>query len=227
VSGRPSSPLRGRLSSPLRGRLSSPLRGLLLASVALTVAVAGGATQAHAQEPLATVRVRLSADTLVDGIRCAHTGRAYAEFFVASGRLAECPLAHDDDVGGHSLPAGTWVILDAEGRLSRAWLSRDTRIGSMLCKGTGYKDWITEFHPDGALRMCFLAEPETIQGIPCRKGTFWGEVTGGVGVYFHEDGRLRSCGLARSVTIEGVRYRRWERIWLDPEGRPTTRPSRP
>ena len=193
-----------------------------LACIALTLFTipAPGAAQAagSAQHPAETHRIRLEADTVADGIHCAATGESYAEFFVESGRLAECPLAGDAAVGGYALPSGSWVVLHPDGRLRLAWLSRDTRIGAVTCKGTGYKEWVTEFDDDGGLQRCFLPTTTTIQGIPCRAGSFFGEITGGVAVRFHPNGRLASCALARPTTIGGERYRTWRRVELDPDG---------
>ena len=196
------------------------LRTTIRAFAALALAF-GAAPPAHAQsaqDEQPNRRVRLEADTVVDGIHCAPTGRHSAEFFRPSGRLAECPLAGDAVVAGHALPAGTWVVLDADGRLAQAWLSRDATIDGRLCKGTGYKEWSTAFHPSGRLRSCFLPEEATIDGVLCRAGTFWGEVTGGVTVSFHENGRLASCGAARAIEIGGVRFRARERVRLGPDG---------
>ena len=185
--------------------------------VLAAAALASLPAPAGAQATPETRRIRLDADTIIDGVHCAPTGRAYAEFFL-DGRLAECPLAEDATIGAHALPAGTWVVLHPDGRLRLAWLSRHTRIGGVVCKGTGYKDWVTTFHDDGSLAVCYLPETTTIQGIPCRAGTLLGEITGGVQVRFHPDGRLESCALARAVTIDGVQHRRWTRVHPDDGG---------
>lgn len=179
------------------------------------------ATPASAQQAAPDVRrVQLQRDTVIDGIPCAPTGRAYAEFFARGNRLAECPLSVDHVIAGHRLPAGTWIIRHPDGRLRMAWLSRDTRIGPVVCKGTGYKDWVTTFHDDGTLATCYLPEPATVDGIPCRAGTIWGELTGGVTVHLHPNGRLASCSLSRTVTIDGHRHRSRSRLSLDEQGRP-------
>jgi hypothetical protein len=165
-----------------------------------------------------TRRVRLDRDTVVSGVHCAPTGREYAEFFVADGRLAECPLADDAVIAGHELRAGTWVVFRPDGRMRLAWLIEDTRVDGVLCKGSGYKEWVTTFHEDGSLATCYMPETTTIDGVPCRAGSIWGEVTGGVTVHFHPNGRLRSCALARATTIEGERHRAWSRVWFDETG---------
>ena len=197
-----------------------PIRFLIALSLIAIATPVLAQAPATAQATPETRRVRLEADTVIDGIHCAPTGRAYAEFFINGGRLAECPLAEAANVGGHDLPAGTWVILHPDGRLRLVWLSRNARFGDVVCKGTGYKEWVTTFHPNGAVETCFLPRAATIDGIPCRAGTFLGELTGGVAVRFHANGRLESCSLGQPVTVGGERYRAWRRIWLDADGRP-------
>jgi hypothetical protein len=139
---------------------------------------------------------RLEAAATFDGVSCAPTGRASAGFF-ANGRLHGCPIAADTTIEGHRLAAGTWIYFTDDGALWRAWLVRNTELGGVLCKGTGYKGWSVEFHATGKLAMCYLAREQVIDGVTCRKGSFWGEVTGGVKTYFEANGRLRSCARAR------------------------------
>src|SRR5262245_2302836 len=132
------------------------------------------ASAAQSQELL---RRRLPARVVIDGITCAPTGSAYAEFH-PSGRLAECPLASDTVMFGQSLPAMTWLGLTENGTPRRAWLPRDTRLSGHLCRGVGYKGYSVEFHSSGQLKLCFLAADTEIEGVPCLRGTFWTEVRG-------------------------------------------------
>ncbi|MEQ1691346.1 MAG: hypothetical protein ABMA00_08685 [Gemmatimonas sp.] len=157
-----------------------------------------------------TVRRAISADTVIDGVPCARTGRAPAEFFV-SGRLLECPLSRDVVISGHAFPRTSWVIFHADGTLNGAWLARDTVLSGHLCRGEGYKKWSVRFHPDGALRLCFLPATTVIEGVPCRDGTFWGEIRGGgnTAVHFHPSGRLARCQAARAFSVGGVHYEKW------------------
>ena len=76
------------------------------------------------------------------------------------------------------------------------------------------------FTPEGRLAYGFLADRETIDGVPCQRGTVWGEITGGVIVEFHPDGKLKSCRLAAPAQIGGRAFRKGERIWLDERGAP-------
>jgi hypothetical protein len=159
---------------------------------------------------------------MIDGILCAPTEKA-TTFLYQSGHLESCPLATDADFFGHQLPKGSWVTLTELGRPRHVWLSRDTRLQGHMCKGTGRGGWSTAFHPGGQLELCFLSTEEVIGGVPCRKGNFWGEITGGVSVVFYESGQLRECGAARSFTLAGRKYRSRERVVLDVNGKPSTR----
>lgn len=87
-----------------------------LVTVIALFLVAG--SPAGAQRPSDLVRRKLSAVTVIDGIACGVTGRAYA-YFHPSGRLAECPLATDTVLFGQTLPARTWVELMIDGRLRK------------------------------------------------------------------------------------------------------------
>jgi len=181
---------------------------------ALTAACTG---PLHAQER-DVIRIQVGDPVTIDGIPCGNTGRARAETW-RSGALRSCPIATPLTLAGHALPAGSWIYLAQSGTLERAWLSRDTALDGRMCKGTGYDEWITEFHPNGRLRLCYLPEDAEIDGVPCRRGTIWGEVRGGVKVQFHENGALESCTAARSTTVDGRAVKKWQRVRLDAQGR--------
>jgi hypothetical protein len=161
----------------------------------------------------AQTRVRLTRDTVIDGVACAATGRAYAEFH-ASGRLLTCPLARDSTIAGNRLSAQSWITLDEAGLLRRAWLAQDTPLSGHLCKGVGYKGYSVEFHETGSLALCFLARDAMIDSVPCMHGSFWTEVRGrgSSAITFSADGRLRGCQLARDVVLKGQRRKKWERF---------------
>ena len=181
-----------------------------------TITALALALPAHAQEPPLT-KVQLRGVTVIDGVSCGPTGRASAWTFL-SGVLESCPIAHDTIVAGHHITAGTWLYFNENRVLLGAWFERDTRLAGHVCKGTGYKGWSVRFHPNGSLQSCFLAGEETIQGVPCRKASFWGELTGGVQVTFHDNGSLESCSAARDIRIGSVAFEKRERVWLDRNG---------
>ncbi len=131
-----------------------------------------------------TVRRPITRDMEIDGVPCAKTGRAPAEFW-SSGRLLECPLSRDAVIATQPFPKGSWVIFHADGSLNGAWLSRHAPMSGHVCKGEGYKKWSLRFHPGGALKSCYLPETTVIEGVPCRDGTFWGRNS--------REGRKRPC----------------------------------
>ena len=127
-------------------------------------------------------------------------------------------LELSETIQGHRLPPGTRVRLDIAGNLDVCFLGRDTELEGHLCRGQGH-DYMTGFHPNGRLRLCWLKKPERIQDIPCRRATFFNDVFGpGVGVEFHPDGSLAGCKLDSDVTMEGRVFEAGERIEFDPEG---------
>lgn len=169
--------------------------------------------------------ITLEQPTTIDGVPCGPTGKAKARLY-DSGRLESCPLAVDHVMEGHTFGAKTWIYLDQHGALTSAWLAQNTRIQNHTCKGTGYDGWVTEFYRGGRLKLCYLAEQATIQGVPCRKGSIWGEISGGVKVSFHENGALASCSAAHDFSLAGRNFKKRERVQLDPNGRPISTPAR-
>jgi hypothetical protein len=192
-------------------------RFVLLATVAIlpsSVPLSG----AWAQQTEEVRRVVLERDTLVDGIHCQATRRSAA--FFASGRLETCALAEETEIFGHTFPAGTWLRFTDAGELRNAWLIHDTTLQGSVCKGTGFGGWAVDFHRSGQLRLCYLAYRQDVQSVPCRKGSLWGEIMGGVHVTFHETGALESCSAARGISLHGKVFKARQRIRLDPSGKP-------
>ena len=99
---------------------------------------------------------------------------------------------------------------------------RDTTdIEGYQCRGHGH-DFMTTFHPDGRLKLCWMPENRDIQGVPCAAFSFWADIFGNPsGVYFHANGSLAECRLSRDVTVGGVRFRKNDRIVLDASRQPT------
>lgn len=151
----------------------------------------------------------------VQGIPC-QRGHAW---FDAAGRLTSCALSRAATIRGAELPSGSWVSLRSDGALEYVFLPGDTRIQGHLCRGQGH-DFMTTFHPGGALELCWLAEAEQIQGVPCGRATFIADVFGGgAGTYFHENGKLAGCKLSRDATLEGRPFRRGDHVRIDPNGK--------
>ena len=145
--------------------------------------------------------------------------------FLEDGRLRECHLdAAGAVVSGRPLPRGTEIVFDGNGRMRNCLLPENTVIEGHLCLGRG-DNWSTGFHPNGQLRLAWLARDEEIQGVPCM-------AAGGVlraigkamvgrnqgGVFFHENGNLSSALVARDCIVQGRAFKRGELIRLDRDG---------
>jgi hypothetical protein len=169
--------------------------------------------QVPATDTAQTTRRRLEAPEVIGGVSCDRT--PYAHVY-RSGAVASCPLAHDTTIGSHKFPRGTWVQLAPDGRLTSVWLPRDWSVQGHTCRGTGNRGWSVTFHPTGTLAFCYLAGVESIDGVPCQRGTFWMEIwrfarrTAPLGVSFHPDGSLAQCQAARDFSLAGISYRKGE-----------------
>ena len=168
-----------------------------------------------AQDSTGLMRQRLSEAQVISGVPCDAT--PYAKIH-PSGALESCPLARDTTIGSHALPKGTWVHLTPEGRLVRVWLPRDWTLQGEKCRGAGNEQWSVLFHESGGLALCYLADVEVIEGVPCQRGTFWGEVVRTIrkraplATTFYPDGSLESCQAANDFVLDGVAYRKGERF---------------
>jgi len=163
-----------------------------------------------------SAREALDAPGEVQGVPC----RGYFELD-AAGRLTSAILDREHAFGPVVLPAATQFYLREDGTVKDVHLGRDAVLDGHACLGRGPGEWMAGFHPNGRLAYCFLVADETIDGVPCRRGSFWGEVTGGVGVSFHDNGRLATCRLTADATLEGKTVEKGTRISLDPEGNVT------
>jgi hypothetical protein len=202
-----------------RARAYAMALALFLACVVSMVVMASAKPPKDA--PPRETTERLSEPRVVQGIPC----ESYARFD-AEGRLLSCNLSEEHAFGGVVLPAHSQIRhFHADGSPKDVHLGRDTRYDGHLCRGEGPAGWMSGFTPEGRLAYCFLVERETIDGVVCERGTFWGEITGGVIVQFHPDGALKSCRLAEDARIGGETYRKGRRIDLDPSGAPVPEPA--
>ena len=133
-------------------------------------------------------------------------------------RLPRCTLAAEAVVGTSRIPAKSIVFIGANGRTEKAFLHHDTMIEGHVCRG-GADAWETVFHPNGRLRLCWLAQDERIDGIACRRATIWADVTGGsVGVHLRSDGHLQQCEAATEMRIGARTAKKGDTIRLDEHG---------
>ena len=181
----------------------------------LAAAVPAGAQDATPK----IVRSKPAQPAEIDGVPCA-AGYVFRE--EGSGRLHQCRLDRDGVVRNADLEKGTTVALNPDGSIRYVFLPGTTMVGEHSCRGGGH-DWMTHFHPNGELRLCWLSRDEVVQGVPCSRATFWGEFFGGkyATTEFHDNGSLASCVASAATDVAGRHYGASERVELDREGRPS------
>ena len=150
----------------------------------------------------------------IQGISCTGSVEYYQD-----GRLKSCTLGLEDTLSGQPLPAGTVVTMTPTGTIDWCFLQQNTMIQGHLCLGSGH-DFMTGFHPNGRLKVAWLAQDEVIQGIPCAKYRFMsGLFGGGERTLFDETGRLRYCRLSDTLTFEGRSLKKGEEVRFDAAGK--------
>ena len=131
----------------------------------------------------------------------------------ADGSLNQCQLAADTAFGGLRLPKDTTVWFYKGGTKPwRTWLSKAMAIQGVPCYGARHAMVDTCFYPSGKLQVTFLAEPTTIQGIPCKK-------SGLCPVYLFESGKLKQCTLDQAATVGGQPYPKDLILFFDEAGK--------
>ena len=152
--------------------------------------------------------------TEIQGIPCTGTVT-----YDDKGKLQSCTLGREDTLSGQPLAAGTVIHLTPEGILDWCFLQEDTMIQGHLCRGSEH-NFMTGFHPNGTLKTAWLAQDETIDGIPCAKFRFLSSwFGGGDRTSFHDNGRLQFCTLAAPAKIQGTEYAKNTGLAFGPDGR--------
>ncbi len=169
-----------------------------------------------AKHPGGTLRsCTLASDVVVQGLELPAGSKVD---LLPSGRLTDFRLGREATIANARLPAGATAGVTPDGRIRYVFLPHDMEIQGHFCRGGGH-DWMTTFHPDGSLDLCWLAQDEAIRGIPCVKTTFVGELTGGTArTRLRPDGTLASCRLSRAVMIAGQSFREGERVAVGSDG---------
>ena len=130
-------------------------------AMSLMLLPAATAAAAGAQDPKPKiVRSKPSTPVAVDGVPCA-AGYVFRE--EGTGRLHQCRLDRNAVVRNADLKKGTTVALNPDGSIRYVFLPGTTMVGEHSCRGGGH-DWMTHFHPNGELRLCWLSRDEVIQG---------------------------------------------------------------
>jgi hypothetical protein len=189
----------------------------IVPAIALTFLAAAVPASAQDAKPK-IVRSKPAQPVEIDGVPCA-AGYVFRE--EGSGRLHQCRLDRDAVVRNADLKKGTTVALNPDGSIRYVFLPGTTMVGEHSCRGGGH-DWMTHFHPNGELRLCWLSRDEVVQGVPCSRATFWGEFFGGryATTEFHDNGLLESCVASAAADIGGRHYAAGDRVKLDPDGKP-------
>ncbi len=182
------------------------IRVVLIAIVLFVSTVAADAGQR-------TIRKKLDAPTTFDGIKCMDVA-----WLDENGRLSACFLAEGNRMAGVELPKRTRLGVSPRG----GWWAqppRDLEIGGHLCSGSGVEGPMIGFYPSGKLRSYYLPADQVIDGVPCRHGGFWTDVTGGYAhVNLHESGELARCEIARKFSRGGYTFRTGDTICLNADG---------
>ena len=189
----------------------------LLPSVSLSASPSASPAAGRETGPK-VVRSKPGTPVEIDGVPCA---AGYVFRFGATGRLSQCTLDGDAIVHNADLRKGSTVALEPDGSIRYVFLPGTTMVGEHSCRGQGH-GWMTHFHPNGELRLCWLSRDEVIQAVPCSRATFLGEFFGRkyATTEFHENGALASCLASTSTEVGGRHYRAGERVTLDPDGKP-------
>ena len=193
---------------------------LVLLTVAPSPALAAAGPDAEREAGPKVVRSKPAAPVELDGVPCA---AGYVFRFEATGRLSQCTLDRDAVVRNADLKKGTTVAFNPDGAIRYVFLPGTTMVGEHSCRGQGH-GWMTHFHPNGELRLCWLSRDEVIQGVPCSRATFLGEFFGRkyATTEFHGNGALASCLASSATAVGGRSYAAGERVMLDPQGKPVS-----
>jgi hypothetical protein len=191
--------------------------GSVAPAILLTLAVAATPARSQGMQEKVT-REKTAVPTEVDGVPCA-AGYVFRD--EATGALRQCTLARDAVVHNAGLRQGTTVALTPDGAIRHVFLPGPTMVGEHGCRGKGH-GWMTHFHPNGALKSCWLSRDEVIQGVPCARATFLGEFLGRkyAMTEFHENGSLASCLASSAVNLDGRTFAAGDRVKLEADGRP-------
>ena len=117
------------------------------------------------------------------------------------------------------LPPGAEIASIRGNRVS-CFLPKNMEVNGILCHGDTHHGWMVAFYLNGQLALAFPAKDVTVQGIPCKKATFWTEFFRKTcAIKFHENGKLAQCRLARDFEIQGKKFKKGTLLRFDKNGK--------
>ena len=85
---------------------------------------------------------------------------------------------------------------------------------------------MTHLYPDGSPKIIWLARDEIIQGLPCARFEWFGDVFGGASdVVFYPNGTLKHAKLSRDATVQGQELRKGDHVLFDRNGKLVSAPQ--
>lgn len=172
------------------------MRKILLFATVLCGLLFCGPQTGNAQPQPQTHRSTLDHPTEIQGYPC---DKGYAWFY-ADGHLERCFVSRDTAFGEIRIPKGSTVNLLLNGRPQYAMLAHNTQLLGLNCMGGGSlgpaEGAMTGLYPSGKFQLCFLAENQVVQGMPCGSSGFFHAIAGhDIPVELYESGKLKSCRL--------------------------------
>lgn len=147
-----------------------------------------------------------TADVRIQGVPCAKDATLT---FHRNGRLAFAVLAHDYVANGETIPAGTRVGFETDGRMSTWIATRDTDLPTRVLLGSG--EWHALAIPAGShvtmehgqLRSVDLAAPLAFDGLAFPTGTT---------LIFGDSGALSHATSPEPLELRGIRWAAHETV---------------
>ena len=138
-------------------------------------------------------------------------------YYTPGDTLYRVDLAEADSLLDWIVPAKTMVFFNPDSTIRYCFLSKNTEMDGLVCRGSGH-NWMTCFYPNGRLKLVWLAEDATIEGIQVRKATWWRAVWQQAQTAFHPNGELKTAWLAEDQTIQGELRKKGSMVMFDDRG---------
>lgn len=213
---------RGNDDTPVPARLRSIVFGALggAAAVVFALLLLAGSRSERVREYAQVRHGNASDQRVLQGLVCTGSFETWPD-----GSLKSATLAIADTVSGRVLPAGSKVHFYRDGSFHFCFLPGEVEIDGHLCRGGGH-DFMTHLYPDGSPKIIWLARDEIIQGLPCARFEWFGDVFGGASdVVFYPNGTLKHAKLSRDATVQGQELRKGDHVLFDRNGKLVSAPQ--